>query len=254
MMKLEEVVAKANVRLNHKDMHPIVREKAKQLVKLAHAAGVAICITQAVRTIAEQNALYAQGRFGNKGPIVTNAKGGTSYHNYGLAVDFALYTPDGRSVKWDEFVDYDRDGVRDWMEVVKIAKKLGFEWGGDWVGFRDSPHFQMDFGYSIGSLLAGARPPSEVKKPVATKPASKPATKPASKPAAVAIVKFPGEALYAGAKDMDVKDVKRIENALGAKVDGKFDKALTAAVKAYQKRKKLKVDGVVGEVTWNLLF
>lgn len=253
MMKLEDVVKKANLKLDHAELHPIVRAKAKELVKLSHKAGVAICITQAVRTIAEQNALYAKGRYGNAGPIVTNAPGGTSYHNYGLAIDFALYTPDGKQVKWDEFVDYDRDGVRDWMEVVQIAKKLGFEWGGDWVGFRDSPHFQMDFGYSIARLQRGERPPAKESAVVKPKPAAKPATsKP--KPSSAPIVPYPGHALYLGAEKMNKKDIIRLENAMGTKVDGKFDKALEAAIKAYQKRKGLKADGVVGPATWNYIF
>jgi hypothetical protein len=46
---------------------------------------------QGVRTFAEQDALYAQGRT-RKGLRVTNAKGGQSYHNYGLAADCALLT------------------------------------------------------------------------------------------------------------------------------------------------------------------
>ena len=43
-------------------------------------------VTMGLRTIDEQNTLYAQGRT-VPGQIVTNAPGGTSYHNYGLAVD-----------------------------------------------------------------------------------------------------------------------------------------------------------------------
>ena len=38
------------------------------------------------------------------------------------------------------------------MEVVAIAKNLGFDWGGDWSGFKDYPHLQMTFGLSLREL------------------------------------------------------------------------------------------------------
>ena len=44
-------------------------------------------IVSGYRSSAEQNALYAQGRT-TAGPIVTNAKGGQSAHNVGMAIDF----------------------------------------------------------------------------------------------------------------------------------------------------------------------
>ena len=107
----------------------------------------------------EQDRLYEKGRTAG-GNIVTYAKGGESYHNFGLAVDFALKTAEG-DVIWD--MKYDRNGNSraDWMEVVNIAKELGFEWGGDWPQFKDYPHLQMDFGLSIADLQNGARPPGQ---------------------------------------------------------------------------------------------
>ncbi|MDR7245749.1 hypothetical protein J2W47_004872 [Priestia megaterium] len=39
--------------------------------------------------------------------------------------------------------DGNNNNKSDWMEVVAIAKNLGFEWGEDWQGFKDYPHFQM---------------------------------------------------------------------------------------------------------------
>ncbi|MNL16566.1 Peptidoglycan L-alanyl-D-glutamate endopeptidase CwlK precursor [compost metagenome] len=54
--------------------------------------------------------------------------------------------------------DNDQDGYSDWMEVVAIAKALGFEWGGDWETFVDNPHLQIAYGYSINDLLHGKRP------------------------------------------------------------------------------------------------
>ena len=43
-----------------------------------------------IRTFAEQNEMYSQGR-SFKGPIITNAKGGQSPHEYGCATDWAYF-------------------------------------------------------------------------------------------------------------------------------------------------------------------
>lgn len=147
----EKVKLKSQSRL--KGLHPVVETATVALIERCYARGVNIVITQGLRTIAEQNGLFAQGRTQaelNKAglshikaqpdkPKVTNARGGTSYHNYGVAIDFALLLNDGRVVSWDTKLDVDKDGIADWMEVVDEANKLGFEWGGDWTSFKDLP-------------------------------------------------------------------------------------------------------------------
>jgi len=137
-------------------LHPIVEEKRDELVARSAEREIDIIITEGFRTIEEQDALYEQGR-STEGNIVTNARGGESYHNYGLAIDFALRTPDGRAI-WDMEYDGNDNGESDWMEVVEIAKDLGFTWGGDFRGFNDYPHFEMRFGLSIRELQRGERP------------------------------------------------------------------------------------------------
>jgi hypothetical protein len=97
-------------------------------------------VSDGYRTFEEQDALYAQGRFGNGGNIVTDARGGESYHNYGLAIDIA------------EIVD-GQLGKRVTESIAKIGKSLGFEWGGSWDK-PDYPHFQMTFGKSTKDLLS----------------------------------------------------------------------------------------------------
>ncbi|SDL03715.1 peptidoglycan L-alanyl-D-glutamate endopeptidase CwlK [Paenibacillus sp. ov031] len=138
-------------------LHPVVAESEKLLVRKAARRGIEIVITHDFRSINEQDALYNQGR-SLSGNIVTNAKGGESYHNYGLAIDFALRTPEG-DVVWDMERDDNGNGKPDWLEVVELAKELGFTWGGDWDNFPDYPHLQMDFGLSINDLKRGKRPP-----------------------------------------------------------------------------------------------
>lgn len=141
-------------------LHPKVRKEARQIYdEICQAlTGRAICrFAFTFRTIAEQDAIYAQGRT-KPGKIVTRARGGYSWHNYGLAVDIVLiHDVDGdgdydRAV-WDVKSDFDGDKISDWMEVVAIFKSYGWDWGGDWK-FSDPPHFQKTFGHSIRQLLA----------------------------------------------------------------------------------------------------
>lgn len=108
-------------------------------------------VTCGYRSIQEQTALYAKGRTAS-GKIVTNAKGGYSVHNYGLAFDFCLIIDGGKYASWEYLKDYDGDSVSDWMEFVNLFKQYGYEWGGDWKYFKDRSHLQKTFGKSIEQL------------------------------------------------------------------------------------------------------
>ena len=134
-------------------LHPKLRTEAKEIYIAIYNAlkgRAAVRFTHTLRTIAEQDALYALGRT-KPGKKVTNAKGGSSFHNYGLAIDFCLIL-DGKDVSWDTLKDYDGDKVSDWMEAVAIFKSRGWEWGGDWAKFRDAPHFQKTFKKTTAEL------------------------------------------------------------------------------------------------------
>ncbi|AIQ69527.1 M15 family metallopeptidase [Paenibacillus graminis] len=155
MLTLDQVKLKSQARLV--GLHPVLVAATVALIERCYARGVPIVITQGLRTIAEQDSLYAKGRT-KPGQIVTNAKGGHSYHNYGLAIDFGLLQLDGRNVSWDTTRDGDSDRVADWQEVVQEAKALGFEWGGDWTSIKDYPHFQMSFGLALSALRQGYQP------------------------------------------------------------------------------------------------
>jgi peptidoglycan LD-endopeptidase CwlK len=146
------------------NVHPTLKAKAIELIKRAHAQGINVLITQGYRSIAEQNELYAQGRT-KPGKIVTNAKGGYSYHNFGLAFDIVIQNADG-SLCWSV-------ADKRWKTVGAIGKSLDLEWGGDWRKFPDYPHFQLTFGLSLADLRAGKRPPQPAK-PAQPKAAVKP--------------------------------------------------------------------------------
>ena len=136
-------------------LHPKLREEAMQIyLEICDALkGKAMCsFAYTLRTFAEQDALF------NAKPQVTKARGGQSYHNYGLAIDIVLIVDrdgDGKfeTASWDVKSDFDGDGKSDWMEVVAIFKRYGWEAGIDWK-FKDAPHFQKTLGYSVRQLLA----------------------------------------------------------------------------------------------------
>ncbi|MFD1361199.1 M15 family metallopeptidase [Lentibacillus salinarum] len=138
------------------NLDPVVAEKTEELVGRAAEENIDIVITETTRSNEKQDELYKQGRT-KDGSIVTYAQGGESYHNYGLAVDYALRNHNG-DVSWDIHYDGNNNGESDWFEVADMAKELGFEWGGDWSNFKDYPHLQMDFGLSIDQLKQGHRP------------------------------------------------------------------------------------------------
>ncbi|WP_052137849.1 glycoside hydrolase domain-containing protein [Heyndrickxia ginsengihumi] len=77
----------------------------------------------------------------------------------------------------------------------------------------------------------------------------KPTTK--AKTNGKAIVPYPGHLIKNGSTG---KDVIRIQNAVGVTADGLYGAKTEAAVKAYQKRHGLAVDGIVGPDTWNVMF
>lgn len=147
-------------------LHPILRDEAitilSEIDKATSTANSFCRYTFTLRSIAEQDGLYALGRTKvnpdgkstkkPKGNIVTNARGGQSMHNYGLAIDIAFVV--NKEGSWETTKDWDKDGISDWMEVVRIFKKYGWEWGGDWSSFKDMPHFQKVKGYTTTKLLA----------------------------------------------------------------------------------------------------
>ena len=105
-------------------------KKADTLVEIMKLLGKDIRITESYRSCERQNALYAQGRT-TVGSIVTNAKCGESYHNYGLAFD-VVFRETGYNAP-----------EADWQLLGTIGKALSLNWGGDWKGFVDRPHFEV---------------------------------------------------------------------------------------------------------------
>jgi peptidoglycan LD-endopeptidase CwlK len=73
------------------------------------------------------------------GKVVTNARGGYSNHNFGIAFDIGVfegsrYLPDDPKYK----------------AVGALGIDLGLEWGGNWKGFTDQPHYQLRPLWAVG--------------------------------------------------------------------------------------------------------
>ena len=149
-------------------LHPAIKAEVFEAYKFVNnkllGRGVRLRFAYTLRSFAEQNELFAIGRTklwdknGNRLGKITNAKGGQSYHNYGLAFDIVLLLDKDRDgnfeeASWNTVADFDGDGIADWMEVINYFKNIGYTWGGDWKNFVDKPHLQKTFGYNWRDLL-----------------------------------------------------------------------------------------------------
>jgi peptidoglycan L-alanyl-D-glutamate endopeptidase CwlK len=158
----EDQVSVARIKL----LHPAIAGEVLDIYRTLLNDRINIRITSTFRSFFEQDLIYQQGRT-KPGKIVTNAKSGESFHNYGLAFDFCLLI-NSRMVSWDQVADLNMDGAADWMQVVEAFETNGYTWGGRWKdGFKDAPHFQKNFGLTIHQCLAasqgGRKFPIEIK-------------------------------------------------------------------------------------------
>ena len=138
-MNLETWDPKTDDKIN--TLHPMIREAAMKFINAVESElDIKLRVTSGLRTYKEQNALYAISRT-TPGTRVTNAPGGHSSHNFGLAMD--VVEIQGPKAIWDN---------PNWGKIAAIGKKHGFKWGGDWKSFKDKPHFYQTFGKSLADL------------------------------------------------------------------------------------------------------
>lgn len=137
-------------------LHPRLRAKLDGLQYLCSKQGLKIGISECMRTVKEQDDLYAQGRT-KPGKVVTNAQGKTysSMHQWGTAFDF--YRNDGKGA-------FNTSGGF-FSEVGKIGQSIGLEWGGTWTSPVDLPHFQLkEWGSTTKRLKAKYKNPETFKR------------------------------------------------------------------------------------------
>lgn len=242
-------------------IHSVVKESAIEMIKQAYKEGIFVKITAGYRSIAEQNKLFAQGRT-DSGNIVTNARGGQSNHNYGLAVDYVLLSSDGKKPLWTV--------NEKWRRVAQIGKSLGFSWGGDWKSFKDYPHLEMMGGMTLSQLQAGKRPvlvsliSNKVSsKPTKTTPVKSSPSKSTTKPKTTSkkTYNLPAGILKVTKPLTKGSGVKALQEALAAVyyypdkeaknngVDGYYGPKTADAVKRFQLMNRLAADGIYGPKT-----
>jgi len=131
---------------NLDDLAPPAKQRAEAFIAAAKAKGIDLLVTSTYRDNESQNALYAQGRTA-PGNIVTRAKAGQSWHNWRCALDVVPLV-NGKAI-WDDQAM--------WKQVGEIGKSCGLEWAGDWVTFKEFPHFQYTGGMTLTQLQQGAK-------------------------------------------------------------------------------------------------
>jgi len=127
---------------------PSLADKIRTLGEMLSQEGITIRVIQGLRTWAEQDALYAQGRT-TPGKIVTNAKGGESWHNLGVACDCAPMNSD-QTVDWNP-------AHPQWKRMEELGVSLGMVSGANWLRLVDAPHFQYTSPYPMAEPNDEAR-------------------------------------------------------------------------------------------------
>lgn len=122
-----------------------VRPFARALIEKAASQGIVIKVISAMRSFAEQNELFAQGRT-KPGKIVTKARGGFSNHNFGIAFDIGIFKGSTDPEKAKTFVPESPL----YKVIGALGTDLGLEWGGNWTSIKDEPHFQLRPGWADG--------------------------------------------------------------------------------------------------------
>lgn len=123
---------------------PATQEMARRILAISKGvwlpeAKIEVRLTSGTRSYEEQARLYARGRTapGNK---VTNARPGSSWHNFACAVDVGIFVGGAYSGKAQYYDDLARQVLND---------EHPEEWGGRWVSIKDRPHYQLTDGKSI---------------------------------------------------------------------------------------------------------
>jgi peptidoglycan LD-endopeptidase CwlK len=125
-------------------LHLKAQRAARIFLRKVIDSGITARILSGTRTYAEQDKLFRQGRFGNPGARVTNARGGQSNHNFGIAWDIGVFQGGkylGESPLYKEAALVGLEGS-------------GLEWGGNWSSFQDRPHYQLATGLSTSLVRA----------------------------------------------------------------------------------------------------
>jgi peptidoglycan L-alanyl-D-glutamate endopeptidase CwlK len=115
-------------------LQPPVQPIALSFLAKCEDAGIPCTVVQGTRTFTQQQVVYDQGRT-TPGQIVTKARPGDSYHQYGLAFDVV-------PIAYESAPDWNPSGPY-WHTIGEIGESLGLTWGGRWSS-PDDPHFELN--------------------------------------------------------------------------------------------------------------
>ena len=132
--------AKVEERKNAGHLMLEFRKKMGQFAEALTGRGMDALITDAFRSFAEQDAIFEQGR-SKPGKKVTNARGGESNHNYGMAVD--LYPVISGKVFTDPTPANKHRFEEIQQAIIDEAQTLGLTSGVTFGSLGDKPHVQL---------------------------------------------------------------------------------------------------------------
>lgn len=112
---------------NLQKLAPHTRAAAMKWYQYCQDNGIEVLIYETTRTVEQQRENVRKGA----------SQTMRSYHLVGQALDFVPAR--GANVSWEE---YNRPDIQ---KALNYAKSIGFEWGGDWKGFVDTPHLQYNY-------------------------------------------------------------------------------------------------------------
>jgi peptidoglycan L-alanyl-D-glutamate endopeptidase CwlK len=124
-------------------LFPPLADKARQLIAQLSQQGIDVEVSQGLRTWAEQNALWQEGRNPDgsyidpihETGVVTHARAGESWHQFGCAFDIDIVTSTG--------LDWSGTSPA-WVSSIAAGELLGLASGSEWHGKeQDRPHFQL---------------------------------------------------------------------------------------------------------------
>lgn len=137
-----------------------VKWRALNLIHVCKLIGIDLLTISTLRDIEAQDALYAQGRTA-PGRIVTNARGGESFHNFRVAFDVVplrngkpIWGTSGNGIDSDPSDDA-TDDLEIWQRIGELGEAQGLDWAGRWNRFREFPHFQFTGGLTLADFRAG---------------------------------------------------------------------------------------------------
>ncbi|MEK5046140.1 M15 family metallopeptidase [Bacillus sp. FSL L8-0637] len=126
---------------NLQKLAPHTRAAAMKWYQYCQDNGIEILIYETTRSVEQQRKNVATGA----------SQTMRSYHIVGQALDFVPARE--AEVFWD---GYYREDIQ---KAVRYAKSIGFEWGGDWKDFVDSPHLQYNYnGYGTDKGEVSSEP------------------------------------------------------------------------------------------------